>query len=98
MTDSPEVLDNAADSRFELTTDGHVAVLEYRLDGDRMVLTHTGVPDELEGRGIGGRLVRAAVGEAEAQHLTLVPQCSFAASWLERHPDAAAKVTVEAPG
>ena len=98
MTDSPEVLDNAADSRFELTIDGHVAELVYRLEGDRMVLTHTGVPDELEGQGIGGRLVRAAVGEAEAQHLTLVPQCSFARSWLERHPDDAARVTVEAPG
>jgi hypothetical protein len=98
MTDSPDVLDNAADSRFELTVDGHVAELVYRLDGDRMTLLHTGVPDELEGQGIGGRLVRAAVGEAEAQNLTLVPRCSFAASWLERHPDEAARVTVEAPG
>jgi hypothetical protein len=98
MSDSPEVVDNPAEHRFELTLDGHVAVLEYRLHGDRMTLVHTGVPEELEGQGIGGRLVSAAVDEAAAKDLTLVPRCSFAASWLERHPDAAARVTVEAPG
>jgi predicted GNAT family acetyltransferase len=98
MSDSPEVVLNPEASRFEVTIDGHTAELVYRLDGDRLVLLHTGVPDELEGRGIGGRLVSAAVDEAEARQHTLVPECSFARSWLERHPDAAAKVTVEAPG
>jgi hypothetical protein len=98
MNDSPEVVDNPDASRFEIAIDGHLAELVYRRDGDRLVLLHTGVPDELEGQGIGGRLVRAAVDEAEAQQQTLVPECPFARSWLERHPDAAARVTVEAPG
>ncbi|MGH9274992.1 MAG: GNAT family N-acetyltransferase [Acidimicrobiales bacterium] len=96
-TDGPQVTDNAEEQRFELTMDGHVAELVYRLEGDRLVLVHTGVPDELEGHGIGGRLVRAALARAELADLTIVPQCPFARAWLERHPDDAARVKIDWP-
>ncbi len=89
--------DNPVASRFELTIDGHLAELVYRLNGQRLVLVHTEVPDALEGHGLGGRLVRAALDRAEAEDLTLVPQCPFARSWLERHPDAAARVKIDWP-
>ena len=86
-SDTPAVTDNTDASRFELTVDGHLAELAYRLDGDRLVLVHTGVPDELGGRGLGGVLVRAALDRAAAEDLTIVPRCPFARSWLEKHPD-----------
>ena len=69
----------------------------YRLRGKRMVLLHTGVPDAVEGHGIGGELVRAAVGYAASQGLTVVPACPFARAWLERNPDVAALVPIDAP-
>jgi predicted GNAT family acetyltransferase len=47
------------------------------------------VADELEGRGIGGALVRAAVEHAADTGLTVVPQCPFAAHWIESHPNPA---------
>jgi len=59
VTDSPQITDNPGASRFELTVDGHLAELQYRRRGDRLVLLHTEVPAELEGRGIGGSLVAA---------------------------------------
>jgi predicted GNAT family acetyltransferase len=90
----PSVVDNAAARRFELQVDGHLAELVYRREGDRLVLVHTGVPGELEGRGIGGRLVRAALAVAVAEQLTIVPNCPFARGWLERHPDEAAAATI----
>ncbi len=71
---------------FHSLVDGHRAVLDYRLDGDRMRITHTGVPAQLRGRGIAGELVRAAFDHARAQGLRVVPQCEYAAAWLERHP------------
>jgi predicted GNAT family acetyltransferase len=95
MGDTPEVVDNEAASRFEVSIDGHLAELIYRRHLDRLVLVHTGVPDELEGRGVGGMLVRAAVARAVQEGLTVVPLCPFARRWLERHPEVASTVTIE---
>jgi hypothetical protein len=95
VSDALQVTDDQAQSRFELDTDGHVAVLMYRRNGKRLVLIHTDVPAELEGRGIGGRLVVAAVDRAARDGLTIVPLCPFALSWLERHADQAVRVTID---
>jgi predicted GNAT family acetyltransferase len=62
--DSADVIHNTDASRFELRADGWLAELAYRVRGDRLVLAHTEVPLELEGRGIGGRLVTAGVDRA----------------------------------
>ena len=84
-------------SRFEYRSGGFVAELVYRMRGERMVLLHTGVPDAVEGHGIGGELVRAAVEYAASRGLTVVPACAFARAWLERNPDVAAQVPIDAP-
>ena len=95
VSDESQVTDNQAESRLELEADGHVAELEYRRNGNRLVLIHTEVPTELEGRGLGGRLVTAAVERARRDGMTVVPLCPFARGWLERHPDVAAQVEVD---
>lgn len=95
VSDAPQVTDNQAQSRFELDTDGHVAELVYRRNAKRLVLIHTDVPAELEGHGIGGRLVVAAVDRAARDGLTIVPLCPFARNWLERHADQTARVTID---
>jgi uncharacterized protein len=97
MIDVPRVVNDPGESRFVYADAGSEAELVYRRQGDRLVLVHTGVPAELEGRGIGGQLVRAAVGHAVAEGLAVVPSCPFARSWLERHPEVAAQVRVEVP-
>jgi predicted GNAT family acetyltransferase len=88
------IADNPAAGRFELRDGDHLAELVYRIDGDRLVLIHTGVPDELGGRGLGGELVQAAIAKARADDLVIVPQCAFAREWLRRHPDAHRGVVV----
>jgi predicted GNAT family acetyltransferase len=95
VSDSADVIDNTDASRFELRADGWLAELVYRLRGDRLVLVHTEVPVELEGRGIGGRLVTAAVDRAAREGLTLVPLCPFARDWLERHPEVASRAVTD---
>jgi predicted GNAT family acetyltransferase len=95
VNDAPQVTDNQAESRFELSEDGHLAELDYRLNGKRLVLIHTETPVELEGRGLGGRLVAAAVDRAKREGLTVVPLCPFARGWLERHGAEAADVTID---
>jgi predicted GNAT family acetyltransferase len=92
MTVSSQIVDNRDQRRFELTVDGLLATLIYRRPRHTLVLVHTEVPPELEGRGLGGRLVAAAVESANADGLSIEPLCPFARSWLERHPEVAATV------
>jgi len=89
------VTDNRDKSRLEIHEDGHLAELVYRTRGGRLVLVHTGVPDALEGRGLGADLVRAAIDKAARDGMTVVPLCPFARSWLERHPAEAARVPID---
>lgn len=95
VSDAPQITDNPARSRFEITADGHLADLRYRRNGNRLVLIHTGVPAELEGRGIGGRLVAAAVDRAARDGMTIVPLCPFARAWLERHAGTASRAPID---
>ena len=87
--------DDSSHHRFVVEQDGALAELVYGSEPGRLLLIHTEVPDALEGRGIGGRLVRAAVARAAADQLTVVPWCPFARRWLEGHPDVAAAVTID---
>jgi uncharacterized protein len=95
MSDAPPVTDNQAESRFELWVDGRLAELPYRRNGKRLVLIHTEVPVELEGHGLGGALVAAAVDRAAREGMTVVPLCPFARDWLQRHPETAAKAAID---
>jgi len=95
MSDTGQITDNTDASRLELRAEDHLAELLYRRRGNRFVIVHTDVPPELEGRGLGGALVRAAVDRATDEDLTVVPLCPFARLWLERHPDVAAKATID---
>ena len=95
MNDPQPVTDNQDESRFELRVDGRLAELLYRRNGNRLVLIHTEVPVELEGRGLGGALVMAALDRAAREGMTVVPLCPFARSWLERHPDAASRAVID---
>lgn len=95
VTGTPQVTDNQAASRFEVAVDGQLAELQYRRHGQRFVLVHTGVPPELEGRGLGSALVAAAVERAAREGLTVVPLCPFARNWLTRHADVAATLLID---
>lgn len=95
MSELSPVVDNEAEHRFEVGVDGHLAFLTYRTPGQRLILIHTEVPEELGGRGIGSALVRAAIDCAAAEHLQVVPLCPFAKSWLREHPDGAARVDID---
>ena len=95
VSDAQQVSDNQSESRFELWVDGLLAELPYRRNGKRLVLIHTEVPEQLEGRGLGGALVMAAVDRAAHEGLTVVPLCPFARGWLQRHPDVAGRVDID---
>ncbi len=89
------VVDDTPHHRFVLERDGRVAELVYRVNGKRLVLVHTEVPETLRGQGIAGRLVRAAIERAASDGLTVVPLCPYAREWLKDHAQEAATVTTD---
>jgi len=86
MTDDARIVDNSAEQRIELTVDGHLAFADYELDGQRIVFTHTEVPEELQGQGIGSTLVRGALDLARERELEVIPSCPFVANYVREHP------------
>ncbi|MCU1344363.1 MAG: acetyltransferase [Acidimicrobiia bacterium] len=90
-----EVTDNPAKSRFETTVEGHLAQLVYERHGQQFVLIHTEVPEELGGQGIGADLVKAALAVAQQENRAVVAECSYARTWIERHPDEVAGLKLE---
>ena len=84
---SGDVTNNRAENRYELAVDGQLAIAEYVVKGERIVFTHTEVPDALEGRGIGSALVRGALDQARGDGLKVVPACPFVRAYIERHEE-----------
>jgi predicted GNAT family acetyltransferase len=83
-----DIRNNEEESQFETTVDGHVALTAYDLeDPNRIVFTHTDVPEALSGRGIAGEIVKFGLDHAREKKLTVVPQCPYVASYIKRHPE-----------
>jgi predicted GNAT family acetyltransferase len=84
--DEFEVIHNRAKQRFEIWIEGTLSELDYRLQGNTLVIYHTGVPSALEGNGIAGRLTQTALDYAAGESLSVLPLCSYAAAYIRRHP------------
>jgi len=85
MTDA--VRNNTSLGRYELDVEGHTAVAYYTRAGDVVTFTHTEVPQELSGRGIGSRLARGALNDVRAAGLKVVAKCPFMAGYIAKHPE-----------
>ena len=83
----PEVQQDPAAQRFILEREGHTAVLQYSLQDGIITFTHTGVPAELEGRGIGSQLAHAGLEYARQNNFKVIPLCWFVSGYIERHTE-----------
>lgn len=71
-----------------MTTDGKVSFVEFQQDDDQtLALTHTEVHPDLEGQGIGSKLVKDVLDQIREEHLQILPYCPFIAVFIKRHPD-----------
>src|SRR5438067_6321883 len=89
------VTDDEVAHRFVFSDGGHEAELLYQVDGRRLILVHTEVPEAFRGRGLGRRLVQRAVDRAGSTGETIAPRCEYARKWLEDHSDGVAGVTID---
>lgn len=84
---SIEVSHEPSVQRFVAVVDGLECVVEYQLSGTTMTITHTGVPASLGGRGIAGQMTRHVLDTARANGWKVIPACSYAAGYFEKHPE-----------
>jgi len=82
-----DVRKNEAQHRFELDVEGHLALAYYQLTPGVITFTHTEVPQELSGRGVGSRLAKGALDAVRALGLKVVPKCPFIAGYMAKHPE-----------
>jgi predicted GNAT family acetyltransferase len=88
MENQPQIRDNPAELRYELVLDGNLAgTIRYRRLPGALALVHTEVEPELEGRGLGARLVAGALEDIRARGLRRVPICPYVRSYIDRHPE-----------
>jgi hypothetical protein len=81
------IIKNVSMSRYELPiTDDLAAVVSYAFDDGRVVLSHTKVPDEYAGQGIGKRLAHGVFELLRAEGKRVIAKCSFMASYASRNP------------
>jgi predicted GNAT family acetyltransferase len=84
-----KVRDNPAGHRFEPSIDGsdEPAIAYYQVEGDRLMLTHTEVPQFFAGRGIGSELARGVFEAIRESRRKAVLRCGFMGGFYSRHPE-----------
>ena len=82
------VRDNPDRHRFEIDLgDGTVAFAAYMLSPGKITFTHTEVPEQHEGKGLGALLIRTALAAARERGLMVVPLCPFFAAYIKKHSE-----------
>ncbi|NTJ43127.1 N-acetyltransferase [Agrobacterium larrymoorei] len=68
--------------------EGHSGEMTFsRASPKLIILDHTGVPDELRGKGVGQALAAHAVEEARKGDWKIMPLCPFFKAQTLRHPE-----------
>jgi uncharacterized protein len=79
---------NTGQQQYEAKQNGHViGVAEYRPVGQSLMFTHTEVDEELEGQGLGSKLIQHALEDTRSQGMTAIPMCPFVKVFIQRHKD-----------
>lgn len=81
----PDIIHNSQENRYELVVEGHLSVVDYHMDGDKLVIIHVEVPEQLRGRGIAARMMEEVVRDATSKGLIIVPVCTYAQSYMQQN-------------
>ena len=68
--------------------DNVLAEMVYTMPSpDKMIIEHTEVSDELQGKNVGYQLVNTAIEYARTHHIKIIPLCPFANSVFKKKPE-----------
>ncbi len=72
--------------RYYMLIDNYMAYVQYKEDGNVLTLTHTYVPDDLRGKGVGKILMEALLNQMQVDGRKIKPQCPFVDGYIKRNP------------
>ena len=81
------LIDNQEGKQYEMQAEDQVIRIEYIKAQDKIYLTHTEVPQSIEGKGYGSQIIKMALEDIEEKELTLIPMCPFVAGYIKKHPE-----------
>ena len=82
------VIDNTAESRYELHVDGVVgAFIQYQLRGDVTDLIHTETVAGFEGQGLAGVLVAGVLDDIRSRGRQIRPTCPYVRRYVSKRPE-----------
>jgi len=81
------LIDNMKAKQYELHIDGLIPSIEYIKAQNQIYLTHTELPVEFGGKGIGSAMVGQVLEDIEQKELSLVPACPFVAAYIKQQPE-----------
>lgn len=61
------------------------AFIDYRIEGEDLIIEHTEVKVDMRGQGVGKLLVKAVVDYAEKHGYELKSECGYAADIIEKY-------------
>ena len=74
------------ENQFVLQVEEFTAFIDYKVGKkDDIYIIHTKVPTELEGRGVGHKLVRESLAIIESANQKVVPLCPFVRAYMKKH-------------
>lgn len=79
---------NIAEQRFEVVIDGLMSEVTYKADPEgNLRVIHSGVPRQLEGRGIAAALTKSLLEYAKSNSVKVIPICPYTRAYIEKHPE-----------
>lgn len=81
------MIDHSSEARFELREEGKSVFADYAIQDGVLILPHVEADPALRGKGAAGRLMTEVMAYARSHKLKVRPICSYAAAYLQRHPE-----------
>ncbi len=87
MDESTQLRNDTDRNRYILRLgEQELGFIDYRLVGSDVIdIRHTEVAPGHEGKGYGSALVRGLLDDVRAQHMTVIPTCPYALTFIRRH-------------
>ncbi|MEO8516145.1 MAG: GNAT family N-acetyltransferase [Flavobacterium sp.] len=81
------LIKNENNHQFQIIFEGHKALIAYKERANTILLIHTEVEPELEGKGVATAVIEKTLRYIEDNNYKLIPLCPLVFAYIKRHPE-----------